>query len=492
VSDLREIKLTNTLTGKKEVMKTLEPGKVSFYSCGPTVYNFFHIGNARAFLTADLITRVLKYAGYEVNFVRNYTDVDDKIINKANEEGVSASDISEKYIKEAEKDFESLNLLMPDTKPTVTDHMGEIIQMISDLIDNGHAYVAEGEVFYSIESNEKYGALSGKNIEDLIAGARVEPDAKKKNPLDFTLWKPAKEGEPFWDSPWSKGRPGWHIECSAMSTKYLGANFDLHHGGVDLVFPHHENEIAQSEGATGKPFVNYWVHNEFMNISGEKMSKSLGNFILLRDFVTKYGAEVTRYMVYSAHYRTPLDFAEENIHSAVNSLDRYYSAISNLCELVAETDGASGPHPEEDKIISELEAEKEKFIEALTDDFNTAKAFGFVFNMIRTINRMGEIQGVRVSSTPSDVLAWMKNFQKDLNSLLGVMDRTPEEFAFDRDRILSEGKSLSDDDINGLIEERKQARANKDFARSDEIRDQLNEAGVEITDSPQGTTWKWK
>lgn len=492
------IQVTNTMTGKKELFRTLVPGEVKFYSCGPTVYNLFHIGNARALLTADLFVRYLRHRGFQVTYVRNFTDVDDKIIKRANEEGVESIEISERYIEEAEADFKALGMIDPDQKPKVTTHMKEIISLIEALLKRGHAYEVNGEVLYSIESMKDYGKLSKRNIDDLVAGARVNPGENKRNPLDFTLWKPAKPGEPFWESPWGKGRPGWHIECSAMSCKYLGETFDIHHGGADLIFPHHENEIAQSEGASGKSFVNYWLHNAYLNISGEKMSKSLGNFILLRDFVKQYGTEVFRYMIYSAHYRTPIDFSEENIQSAISALDRYYGAIQKLEEAAKVSTEKFGSHPESNAKLgsrdwlASFNEEVVGFYRAMDNDFNSAQAFGYLFNLVRLLNQLVDSKKEEDEKLIPTLFARMNRFRGTLKEIFGIFYRTPEEFKSDFDRIRGSGKAFAPDEIDALILKRAEARAARDFKASDEIRDQLLAAGVEIIDSLMGTTWKWK
>jgi cysteinyl-tRNA synthetase len=488
----------NTLTRSKEVFKPLEKGKARVYSCGPTVYNFFHVGNARAFIAADLLVRVLRFNQYEVTFVRNYTDVDDKIIKKGEQEGVSSEKVAEKYIAEAEKDFQALELLDPDVKPRATEHVKEMIRMIEQLLEKGYAYVADSEVLYDISKKSDYGKLSKKNLEDLIAGMRVEADPRKKHPYDFTLWKPAKPGEPSWDSPWGKGRPGWHIECSAMSQKYLGQSFDIHHGGIDLVFPHHENEIAQSEAACGKDFARYWIHNEFLNIEGDKMSKSLGNIVILRDFLKSFGSELTKFFFLSVHYRTSLDLSEEGIAQAHRNLERYYKALEKLYSLAPDKGQSQGSYgADTDALLAPFEKEKKSFLRAINDDLNTPGAYGYLFQMIRSLNAKLKDESKLEAFELRALKDWFESLQKDLGSLFGVLDKDPSQRVQELRKIRIQStdadskKDLDENQIEALIQERKKARAAKDFSRADEIRDQLKANGVEIEDSLQGTTWHY-
>ncbi|MBC7692447.1 MAG: cysteine--tRNA ligase [Methylotenera sp.] len=505
---IREIKVTNTLSGKKEILETRVPGKLSMYSCGPTVYNFIHIGNLRAALVADQFFRYFKKVGYDVTFVRNFTDVDDKIIKKANEEKLTSDEIAKRYIIEVEKDYALAGLHEPTHKTKVTEHMPEIIGMIEKIIANGKAYVAEKsageegyEVLFSISSFEGYGKLSHKNIDDLVAGHRVEVSEKKHNPLDFTLWKPAKPGEPSWDSPWGKGRPGWHIECSAMAGKWLGDQMDLHHGGEDLVFPHHENEIAQSEACTGHaPYVKYWLHSAFLNMGKEKMSKSLGNVLGARDFLVRFGTEFTRYLLLSVHYRSIIDFGDEAIEHTLIALHRIYEAkakalqISQLKmampDLRAESAWGS--------FMSECEAVRREMDDHFANDFNTAGAVASLFTLIRSFNRT--LAEPRASATPSAILGaqeLIKVMEMDLGDVLGIGRGNPEKMLADLERIKAERATASgtlrmtEDEIKAAIQARADARKAKDFAQGDRIRKDLESKGVMIKDSPQGTAWEY-
>lgn len=496
---MREIKFTNSMTGKKEVFQPIEPGKARLYACGPTVYNFIHIGNLRAALFSDLVYRYLSRAGYAVTFVRNYTDVDDKIITKSNEEKTTALAVADRYVKEVELDYAAAGLREPTHKPRVTQTMPEIVDMIEKLIDRGHAYVVDGEVLYSIDSFKEYGKLSKKPLEDLQAGIRVEVNSKKKNPLDFTLWKPAKPGEPSWESPWGKGRPGWHIECSAMAKKCLGDRIDLHLGGEDLIFPHHENEIAQSEGANGvAPFSGMWLHNAFVTMSQEKMSKSLGNVFLARDFLKKYSGEVARYLLLSVHYRSLLDFSQDSLEHALTALHRIYEAKQKAFDLVQGKVGLPDPRAEIawGEFIASSEKAKEEIDEAYANDLNTAGALGALFTLIREFNRMLAVP--HATQTPAGILAGqalISIIENDIGSVIGIGRLRPEKMFEDLNRIRAEasGKARpSEDEIVALIEARKAARAAKDFAKSDQIRNDLLARGVVLKDSPAGTTWEYQ
>ncbi|MEJ2700309.1 MAG: cysteine--tRNA ligase, partial [Desulfuromonadales bacterium] len=375
------LRVYNTMSGRKEEFHPLHPGKVGMYVCGVTVYDYCHIGHARANIVFDVIYRYLRYAGFDVNYVRNYTDVDDKIIKRANERGISSKELSEEFIRAFDEDMAALNLDLPTCQPKATDYIGEIIAMVQNLVDKGIAYAAGGDVYYSVEKFPNYLKLSKRTMEEMQAGARIAPGEQKRNPMDFALWKAAKPGEPSWDSPWGPGRPGWHIECSAMSSTLLGDTFDIHGGGRDLIFPHHENEIAQSEGVTGKPFVRYWLHNGFVNVNQEKMSKSLGNFFTIRDILQKYDAEVVRFFILSAHYRSPIDFSDQNLEDARAGLSRFYEALKVAGEAIEGCPQVEGGAEEADL----LEA---RFREAMDDDFNTALAIGHLFEGARTVNRL--------------------------------------------------------------------------------------------------------
>ncbi|MGK5082107.1 cysteine--tRNA ligase [Bdellovibrionota bacterium FG-1] len=500
---IRPIKLTNTLTGKKELFEPREPGKVSLYSCGPTVYNYIHIGNLRGGLVADLFYRYFKRVGYDVNYVRNYTDVDDKIIKRANEEGISAEAVSKKYIQEVEKDYAASGMLEPTHKPTVTDHMVEIIALIERLIANGHAYVIEsGEVLYSIEKFDGYGKLSHKQPEDLVAGMRVDVNEKKKSPLDFALWKPAKPGEPAWESPWGKGRPGWHIECSAMSSRWIGDQIDVHHGGEDLIFPHHENEIAQSEGASGHaPFVRYWLHHAFLTLSKTKMSKSLGNVFTARDFLIKFSGEFARFLLLGVHYRSPIDFDDHVVEQTMTGLQRIYEAKAKAQQVAKQVrahadlraEGAWGA------FLASSEKARTEIDECYANDFNTAGALAALFTLIREFNRtLAEPLG---QATPAAVLGateLLRVIEDDIGGMIGIGRQDPTYALEDLARIKAEratagGSTLpTEAEILQGIEDRKTARASKDFAKADQIRKDLEARGVLLKDGPQGTSWSYK
>lgn len=504
----KPIFLTHSKSRKKERFHPLVPGKVSMYSCGPTVYGFIHIGNLRAALTADLFYRFFKRFGYEVTYVRNYTDVDDKIIKRARDENTTCDGITRKYISEVEKDYALAGLEEPTHKTLVTEHMPEIIQMVDDIIRNGKAYAvrdSEGldpnaqEVFFSIESFPEYGKLSGKSLEDLRAGERVDINTHKRKPGDFSLWKPAKAGEPSWDSPWGKGRPGWHIECSAMACKWLGPQMDIHHGGEDLMFPHHENEIAQSEAATGKhPYVGTWVHNAFLNFDGEKMSKSLGNVVSARDFLAQYGGELARMIFLGVHYRSPFDFNSTLLDQSVVNLERLYDAKKKAEEIRSKKMLLADPKAEQvwGSFLIDCERTRTAIIDHYANDLNTPGAFSEIFTLVREWNRC--CSEPNAMNTPAAIIAaseFIRVIEEEIGSVIGVgrlsADRALQQLQEVRlKRAQNEGKAvLSDAEIESLIAERREARTQKNFKRSDEIRDELLSKGVEIKDSPQGTTW---
>jgi cysteinyl-tRNA synthetase len=455
------------MTGKKEEFVPITPGEVKMYVCGPTVYNYFHIGNARPFLIFDAFRRYLKYRGYDVTFVQNFTDVDDKIIKRANEEGVDSLTISERYIEEYFKDADALGIQRADIHPKVTETMDEIIDFVQSLIEKGHAYEVDGDVYFDAKSFNGYGKLSGQKIEELEVGARVELNTVKKNPVDFALWKKKKEGEPSWKSPWGEGRPGWHIECSVMSTKYLGKTIDIHAGGQDLIFPHHENEIAQSECYSGETFSNYWMHNGYININNEKMSKSKNNFFTVRDILEDYDAEVIRFFLLSAHYRNPVNFSRDLITSAESGLERIYTAKDNLEYLL---DKASGVESSKD-LVAGLDSYRSKFVEAMDDDFNTADGISTIFELVRYMN---------VELTASSAKEDVETALALLNELSGVLG------------ILTKEKESLDDEIEALIEERQTAKKNRDFARADEIRDELKSRGIVLKDTREGVKWHYE
>ncbi len=466
------MKIFNTLTRQKEDFVPLEEGIVNMYVCGPTVYNFIHIGNARPMIVFDTVRRYFEYKGYKVNYVSNFTDVDDKIIKASNEEGVPASVISERYIAECKKDMEGMNIMPATVNPRATQEIDGMIDMISTLIDKGHAYESNGTVYFRTRSFEDYGKLSHKNIDDLESGHRADDhqikvtgEEGKEDPLDFVLWKPKKEGEPSWPSPWGDGRPGWHIECSVMSKKYLGTTIDIHAGGEDLIFPHHENEIAQSEAASGKPFSRYWMHNAFLNINGTKMSKSLGNFFTVREVSEQYDLQVLRFFMLSAHYRSPLNFSRELMESAKSGLERILTAADRLRDLKL-----TGDIKEEEKAFSdEIDEFVNRYESYMDDDFNTADAISVIFEMVKAAN-------INVTEDSSAALRdkYLETIEK-LCGILGIKTQKKEE--------------LLDADIQALIDERQAARKAKDFARADQIRDQLSSMGIRLKDTREGVKW---
>ena len=462
------MKIYNTLTRKKEEFVPIEEGKVSMYVCGPTVYNYFHIGNARTFVVFDTMRKYLEYRGYKVKYVQNFTDVDDKIINRAKEEGLTAGEVSEKYIDEYYKDAAALNIKKATVHPKVTETIPDIIKFIQDLIDLGYAYESDGDVYYRARKVEGYGKLSGKNIDDLISGARIAVGEKKEDPLDFALWKARKEdSEIAWESPWGMGRPGWHIECSTMSKKYLGDTIDIHAGGQDLQFPHHENEIAQSEAHSGKPFAHYWMHNGYINIDGIKMSKSLGNFRTVRDLLGAYDGEVLRFLILSGQYRGPIDFGEEILTQSQNGLNRMRNAKSNLKHLIAT--GSGTMTREEKETLAEFDRFREKFIEVMDDDLNTADAISVIFELITAVNTAVK------DGASKEFAQKCLDLLMELATILGLLQQDPEAEVTE-----------VDPEIQALIDERQAARKAKNFARADEIRDQLKAKGITLKDTPQG------
>jgi len=458
------LKIHNDLTRSKEAFTPLEPGKVRMYVCGMTVYDLCHLGHARVMVVFDVVYRYLKARGYDVTYIRNITDIDDKIIARANERGEPFSELTTRFIAAMHEDADALGVLRPDAEPKATDHIDAILAMIGRLIANGHAYVAGGDVYYDVRSFPEYGKLSGKSIEDLQSGARVNPGEHKRDPLDFALWKAAKPGEPAWDSPWGAGRPGWHIECSAMSTEALGDTFDIHGGGADLTFPHHENEIAQSEGATGHPFVKYWMHNGFVRINEEKMSKSLGNFFTVREILARYRPEEVRYFVLTSHYRSPLNYDDEHLDNARGALTRFYTALRGL--PAAQPAGA--------------EVFTERFDAAMDDDFNTPEALAVMFDLTREINRVRKQDEDQAAALGAELCR--------LGGILGILQDDPE--AYLRGGEAAQVDGLTDDAIHQLIQRRTDARKGRDFAEADRIRDELKAAGVILEDGPQGTSWR--
>lgn len=479
------LKIYSTLTRKKQEFEPLQPGKVGMYVCGMTVYDMCHLGHARSAVLFDVIYRYLMYRMYEVTFVRNFTDVDDKIINRANELGEDWKSLGERFIHEFYVDMDALGILRPTFEPRATEYIDRMQSLIQKLISSGHAYEANGDVMFSVNSFSGYGKLSGKRTEDLISGARVDVDEKKRNPLDFALWKAAKPGEPYWESPWGPGRPGWHIECSAMSMDLLGEGFDIHGGGADLTFPHHENEIAQSEAATGRPFAKYWIHNGFVNISAEKMSKSLGNVLNIRDILKTVHPEALRLFLISSHYRSPLDYSETSIKESASALERLYAAMASLDEVIGR--GGTGK-----ALPDELTDISNRFVEAMDDDFNTPRPLAILFDAARAINRYSAAASLSEIPSP-DVLTKVKNEIGALSrEVLGLLREEPVLFLENLRKGGVADLGIGEEEIEGLIVERAEARKRKDFARADEIRKGLDAKGILLEDGPKGTTWKVK
>ncbi len=463
------IKVYNTLNKKKEEFIPLTPGEVKMYVCGPTVYNFFHIGNGRTFIVFDTIRRYFEYRGFKVDFVQNFTDIDDKMIKKANEEGTTVKKIGDTYIKEYYQDADALNIERATVNPRATEFIGEIIKFVKGLVDKGYAYEVNGDVYFSTKKFEGYGKLSGQNIEDLQSGARISIDERKKDPMDFAIWKAQKPGEPAWNSPWGMGRPGWHIECSCMAKKLLGETIDIHAGGSDLKFPHHENEIAQSEALTGEPFARYWLHSAFVNVNNEKMSKSLNNFFTAREILERYDADVIRFLMLSAHYRQQLNFSEDLLESAKASVERIYNAIGNLENLIDEV-CREKMNEEEKAYLESLNKYKEKYIEKMNDDFNTADAITAIFDLIKDTNT-----NITIDSS-KELAQKALELIRELGAPLGMFQKST--------------KGNLEEEIEALIAKRQQARKDRDFALADKIRDELKDRGIVLEDTPQGVRWK--
>jgi cysteinyl-tRNA synthetase len=490
------IKLYNTLTGKKEEFVPVTAGAVNMYACGVTVYDYSHLGHARGAVVFDVIQRYFRRRGFRVKYVRNFTDVDDKIINRAREEGVSAAEVAQKYIDAYQEDMGRLGVARADVEPRATEHIKEMIEIIRGLVEKGHAYVMQGDVYFRVKSFPDYGKLSKRNLDDMLAGARVEVDERKEYALDFALWKASKPGEPAWDSPWGPGRPGWHIECTAMGFKHLGETFDVHAGGKDLVFPHHENEIAQSEAYSGKRFVNYWVHNGFVNINQEKMSKSLGNFFTIRDILDRYDAEIVRLFLLSTHYRSPIDFSDANLKDARAGLDRFYTMREGIRNYLAgkktlavrpEEVIEAGDRPLYDKIMGLPGA----FEEAMDDDFNTAMAIGLIYDLVRDVNKFLAEVSQRNEQAAQVILTAASESFRNVNTTLGIFLREPEVW-FQEARLGEHRISLSVEQVEEYIHLRNEARARKDWSEADRIRKVLDDAGVALFDRAGGTVWKPK
>ncbi|MFP4698122.1 MAG: cysteine--tRNA ligase [Eubacteriales bacterium] len=459
----------NTLTKKKEEFIPLEEGKVKMYVCGPTVYNYIHIGNARPYIVFDTVRRYMEYKGYDVNYVQNFTDVDDKIINKAIEENISSEEVAKKFIEETLKDADGLNVKRATKHPKATEEIQSMIKMIEKLIEKGYAYEKKSTVYFRTSKYEAYGKLSKKKLEDLEAGARIAVNEEKEHPMDFVLWKPKKEGEPAWESPWGEGRPGWHIECSVMAKNYLGDEIDIHAGGEDLVFPHHENEIAQSEAANGKPFARYWLHNAFLNIDNKKMSKSEGNFFTVREVVREFSYEVLRFFMLNAHYRNPLNFSKELMEAAENGLERIKTSIFNL-NYILDNSQLSELTQDEEKLLSELDGFTKKFELAMDDDFNTADAISVIFELVKFAN-------TNCDQDTSNIFA--KQVLDTIMKLCDILGIKVELKV-----------NLLDEEIDDLINQRQEARKNKDFKKADSIREELKEKGIILEDTRDGVRWK--
>ena len=490
------LKFYNTLTRKKEKFVPVKEGKAGIYVCGITAYDVCHIGHARSALVFDVIYRYLKYAGYDVTYVKNFTDVDDKIIGKANAEGSDIYDISERYIREHNEDMDRLGVARPTITPKATENIKGMIRLIDTLMEKGLAYVVDGDVYYSVEKFQGYGKLSGRGLDDMLAGARIDVDKKKKNPFDFVLWKSSKEGEPWWNSPWGRGRPGWHIECSAMSQRFLGDTFDIHGGGEDLIFPHHENEIAQSEGATGKPFANYWIHNGFIKVNDEKMSKSLGNTLTIKEVLVAYHPEVVRFFILQSHYKSYIDFSDASIAEARVSMERFYAMLKNIKDALDKgvdfSDTSEKDLSGEDKeVFKKVSMLPDRFKEAMDDDFNTARAIGYMFDSVRIINGYTS-KDCAPTGERLFVLNEAKRHMKSAGKVLGLLLEDPDEY-FENDRKRETGKSgLDVKEVERLIDERKKARESRDWDRADALRDLLAARGIIIKDTPTSTTWKMK
>ncbi len=488
----------NTLTKRKEPFVPLESGKVKLYVCGVTVYDLCHVGHARSAIVFDVVYRYLKHRGYDVTYVRNFTDIDDKIIRRANEEGTDYRTIADRYIAAFYEDMDALDVLRPDVEPLATEHIPQMIDIIKRLEEKGIAYKSGSDVYFAVEKFPGYGKLSGRSLEDMLAGARVEVDEKKRNPLDFVLWKGSKPGEPAWESPWGPGRPGWHIECSAMGCHYLGQTFDMHGGGKDLIFPHHENEIAQSEAAFDAPFVRYWVHNGFVNINNEKMSKSLGNFFTIRDILRTVHPETLRLFVISKHYRSPVDFSDDALAEAERALERLYGTLEEVERRAPAASDATPPHEkalmsQDRELFEKIRSLPDQFREAMDNDFNTAQALGHLFDLQRGTQRFLDKFGRKKLKGPASFLARQAaDALRTHAEVLGLLTRKPETFFQElRQRKLS-AKGISEETVRSLIEQRNQARKEKDFEQADRIRDQLAEMGIQLEDTPEGTRWRVK
>ncbi len=481
------MKIYNTLTGKKEEFVPLIHNKIKIYACGVTVYDHCHIGHARSAIVFDVIRRYLEYKGFDVTYVRNFTDIDDKIINRAHQEGIPWDEVARKYTEEYYQDMEKLGVARADIEPKATEHIKEMIDIIKGLIEKGFAYESDGSVYFAVDKFPEYGKLSKRDTEELMAGARVDVDERKKNPLDFALWKKSKEGEPYWESPWGFGRPGWHIECTAMSIKHLGESFDIHGGGADLLFPHHENEIAQSEAFTSKPFARYWVHNGFITINKEKMSKSLGNFFTIKEVLDAFDPEVVRFFLLSTHYRSPIEFSDEQLREAECSIDRYYTTVIRINDFLEKKHEEREEYSKAGKIfLNILSSFRENLKEAMDDDFNTALAIGHVFELIRESNRF--LDSKPTGSKDRELLLKTKGLLFEAGNFLNLFNKTPYEWYLSLMNIRKIG--LSERDILMKIKERQEARQKKEWSLADQIRKELEEKGIILEDKKDRTDWK--
>ena len=489
------VRLYNTLTKKREEFIPIEEGKVGIYVCGITAYDVCHIGHARSAVVFDVIYRYLKYKGYDVTYVKNFTDVDDKIIGKAIAEGTDIGEIAERYIREHNEDMDRLGVARPTAAPRATESIKGMIRLIETLMEKGLAYVVDGDVYYSVEKFSGYGKLSGRSLDDMMAGARIDIDEKKKNPFDFVLWKSSKEGEPWWSSPWGKGRPGWHIECSVMSQRFLGDTFDIHGGGEDLIFPHHENEIAQSEGATGKPFVKYWIHNGFIKIDSDKMSKSLGNTLTIKEILDAYHPEVVRFFILQRHYKSYIDFSDGAMAEARGGMERVYTALKGIKDALGGGESVSDLSEKdlsgEDKTAFEkVHTLPVRFTEAMDDDFNTPMALGYIFDAIRIINGYLSRMGTQAARGGLVVLHEARERVREVGKVLGLFLEDPDDYIAKNQEREVKKRGLDVEEVERLIDERKQAREAKNWARADEIRDLLAARGIVLKDTPTATTWK--
>ena len=482
------MKIYNTQTGKKEDFLPVEAGRVKMYVCGITAYDHCHLGHARSAIVFDVMRRYLSFAGYQVTFVKNFTDIDDKIINRARQERIPWNEVAEKYIAEYYRDMDALGVARADFEPRATEHIAEIIAIVQGLIDRGAAYPVDGDVYFEVEKFSEYGKLAKRDLDDMMAGARVDVNERKKNPMDFALWKSSKEGEPSWASPWGPGRPGWHIECTAMSLKHLGETFDIHGGGADLTFPHHENEIAQSEAYTGKPFVKYWVHNGFITVDKEKMSKSLGNFFTIKEILGRFDAEVVRFFLLSTHYRSPIEFSDEQLRETEASIDRYYTTVLRIRDFLSQNAAKEKAGADEKALEELLSKFPERFREAMDDDFNTAQAIGNIFELIRMLNKYmdGKPSGARAVS----LITKAEEALKETGNVLNLFHRTPEQWY--KALMIVKDIGLTEQDIISRIGRRQDARERKDWAEADRLRKELEEKGIILEDKKDGTAWRIK